>query len=906
MASKFDQSFIDNLQSFTDALESIVELMQKQQDKGGDAVNALSSGIDAEKINQITEQIKSINDNIDSKTKQILDEIKASRKQKESGLFDKVENKENKNKIVDGIKTVILIAGGVLSIGMAFKIIGKVDFLSVIALSAGMMMVAHAFSEIAKIKELTPQKSLMVGLALIVIAGAITISSFILQGFRPLGPLQMLSFIIVSAGLGIGAFFIFKAVKSMNIKPEDTWKFLLLPLILPAIAMGIVASSWILKDIQPIGFMQALSAIFIGLALAAGSIAVYFVMKALKGKEGSIDLKGIGLALLVIPGIAMGIVGASWIFQGFLPIGNPFQLIFGSLSMGIAMIAFLPAVYILGKMKIEDMLTGVIGAVLLSGAIAISSIIINEGVYDGAYPNWKWSLGVGLSLIFFAPAVWVLGHLKPQQLLMGGLGAIIVSVAIMASSWIINAGNYSGNYPNWKWALGVGLSLIMFTPAIVVLGIIAMSGIGALAILAGAGMTLVVAAAIVSVSHILGLGDYNNFPSAKWAAGVGLSMILFTPALVMLGLLGPLVLIGALFSMAIASSIVQVSSILSKGNYDIFPSAKWSAGVGLSLLLITPMLVSFAILGPLALVGSLFIIGIATSIVQVSSILNKGNFNVYPSEKWTSGVGLSLLSITPMLVSFAILGPLALVGSLFVIGIVSAIVEVSNILSKGNFKGGPTQEWISGLNESIISFINISSNIGLGDVIKSKIFMKNMAQSMVEVADILSKGNFNTGPNNDWATQLVNIIDIFVNKVPEKSQLRKLQEFIEVIKDFGGAVNKIKQSGIDKLSQLTASVTIMSVIDNQKLQSVLKVIDTNKDKFSNAIEGREMSKSENIKQTTTEVVKTAFGGGEKVKDKQDIMIERFDTVIKKFDELLEYVISEGGPENTGKNDSTKR
>ena len=67
-------------------------------------------------------------------------------------MFDKVEDPKNKNRIVDGIKVVILIAAGVLALGMAFKIIGHVDFLSVIALSGAILMMSSAFSKISELK----------------------------------------------------------------------------------------------------------------------------------------------------------------------------------------------------------------------------------------------------------------------------------------------------------------------------------------------------------------------------------------------------------------------------------------------------------------------------------------------------------------------------------------------------------------------------------------------------------------------------------------------------------------------------------------------------------------------------------------------------------------------------------
>lgn len=133
MPSKFDQDLIKNLENFTESLEGVVELMKQQAEKGGDATNKVMSALDSERIETIVADMETLiksNKEIKNTQDKILEEIKASRKQKESGMFDKIEGKENKSKIKDGIQTVILIAGGVLAIGLAFKLIGQVDFLS--------------------------------------------------------------------------------------------------------------------------------------------------------------------------------------------------------------------------------------------------------------------------------------------------------------------------------------------------------------------------------------------------------------------------------------------------------------------------------------------------------------------------------------------------------------------------------------------------------------------------------------------------------------------------------------------------------------------------------------------------------------------------------------------------------
>jgi hypothetical protein len=737
MPSNVDKAFIENLQNFTDSLESIVELLKEQAEKG-DSVNKMLSTMDGPKLSEISKDIKAIletSKHVDDRTKQILEEIKASRKQKEGGMFDKIEGKDNKKKIVDGIQTVILIAGGVLAIGLAFKIIGKVDFLSVISLGIGIMAVSYAFAEVAKIKDLTLAKTAMVGLTFVAMAAALTMSSYILKSFQPLTKPQMFSFVLMSTALGASAFFIFKAMDNLKIKVKDVWKYLLLPIILPAIALGLTMSSIALKNMQPISFMQGISAIFTGLALAAGAIGVAMVLKALD-KNGKMNLGKIGMALLLLPGIALGLTLSSFALKGMQNISfmQGVSAIFIGLALAAGAIAVSMVVKALdkeGKMDIKK-----IGLALLLMPGIAAGLVISSIIFQAFLPLKNplavafSSIVIAISVLAFVPTVMILGKMSLKNVAIGTLGAVMISAAIMISSWIISAGNYDNNYPSVKWAAGVGLSLLLFTPAVIVLGLLASTGVGALAIALGAAMTLVVAAAIVGTSYILGLGNYGTYPSLEWAAGVGLSLLIFTPTLVAL----------------------------------------------------------------------------------------------------------------------SILGPLALLGSIFVKKIANTIVDVSNILAKGNFSSGPT---------------------------------------------------------NEWMTQVMGVFDIFVNKVPEKDQLKKLQNFIDVIKDFGKAANNLKGSGIDKLNKLTASVTIMSVIDDQKLQSVIRVLDNNKNTISNIIEGDGANRTE-TKQLTPKVEANVSAGAIKPVDKEDIMIEKFDAILGKFDELLEYVVSDQGPNNTGKGESTKR
>ena len=846
--SNIDEAFIENLENFTKSLEQVVELMKQQAEKG-DTVNRLLSSMEGAKLEDVATNMKEIiesNQKILKNTDEILKAIKDSKKQKDKGLFDKIETKDNKKKIVDGIQTIILIAGGVLAIGLAFKIVGKVDFNSVIALSVGMIAVSYAFSEMAKIKDLTIGKVGVVSLALIGMSIALVISSKILKGFQPMDKEKMFSFVLVSAALGASSYFMFKAVQNLKLKLTDIPKYLMLPIILPAIALGIVSSSAYFKNMQSVGLMQGVSAVFVGIALAVGAFAISMVLKNLRDEDGNIDEKGIGLSLLLIPGIALGIVASSVIFQAFVPLKNPLLVAFSSLAMGVAMIAFLPAVFVFGKLKMSIIETEnvIYGILLTAGAIALSSWIFQFGKYD-KYPSLKWSAGVGLSLVTFSFSVMIIGKLDKKQIEQGIIGTMIVAGAIMVASWILSLGSYE-KYPSLSWAAGVGLSLISFVPAIIVLGLIAKTGMGAAILGLGALMTIGVAITIVAVSHVLGLGDYDTYPSVEWAKGVGLSMIILVPALLILGVVGPLVLFGSFVAVIIAATIVAISDILGGSNYDKYPSLKWVGGVGLTYTMLVPAFMLLAYIGPILIIGSLVAVYIAKTIVKVAELLGGATYSDKPSKEWMSNIG-----------------------------------------------------------KSLVNFATITKDISVIDLLKNRLFVTDIAKSMVDVANILSKGNFSGGISDGWVSNLEKLFNI-VEKVPDKSKLKQLQEFVDVLKDFGKAADKIKDSGIDKLSKLTASVTIMSVIDDQRLQSVIRVLDNNKDNLSNIIEDGGMTKANTTRQIPIEMEKSGIFGGGTGEDKQDIIIKKFDTIIEKFDKVLEYVIQDQGPNNTGKNDSTKR
>ena len=867
MPSNIDKAFIDNLQNFTESLENIVELM-KQQSKKGDAVNQMLSTLDGPKLSDISKDIKeilSVSKKIDNRTKKILEEVKASRKQKEAGLFDKVQDPKNKDKIVDGIKVIGLIAGGVLAIGMAFKIVGNVDFLSVVALSAGILMVSKAFAEIASIDDLSYRKVFMAGLSIIVIAGTLVSVAHILQSFKPISANVLLSFVLISSTIGVASYYIIKAIGNLKLdKPSDLAKYFTLPIILPLIAAGIVASSHIISFTSPVGLIEAISTVFVGLALVAGAFAVSMVVRTLKDKDGKIDTNAMIVGLSLIPSIAAGIVLASLAFQLFHPINNPLDLVLSSLAMGVAILAF-------------------------------------------------------------SPSVWLLGQLDIKQMFIGSLGTVVVSGAIAASSWILSIGNYD-KYPSARWAAGVGLSILLFTPAVLALGIIGVSGIGALAILAGAGLIMVVASAITGVSHILNKGDYGKYPGIRWATGVGLSLMAFVPAVLALGIIGlissrPIRRGGEMVKM-IAQNIVDVSEILSSGNFRGGPTEKWAKGIGLSLNAFAYALSLTLTHRRSGLDGDFgdFMVAIAKSMKIVADEIGMYNWDnlKHPSEEWAKGVGGALV---PFAEVFEIINSRRKTRRQGAEGFTSFMEDIANsmiIVAKiiGNYEWSttkyPNKAWGEGVGGAILPFSELIETLNERRRTRRRggegfaKFMVDISQGMVDVAEILNKDVFRGGPNKDWSDNLAYSIKKFNESVEniDRSKIRDFQRFITVLSDFSNATERLSQSGIDKLNKLTTSVTIISVIDDQRLQSTLRVLDQNKRQVSNIIE--KTGESPISPRQITTPVSTVDTSLKEQKTKQDDILEKFDTVIEKFDELLEFVIQEKSPESTGKPESTKR
>jgi hypothetical protein len=839
-----DEKFVTRLDAFTHSLEGIVELLKEDVKKRNtDNVNEMLAGM-KDDITGIVRNLETVVQSIgrlETTTNQILEEVRAARREKEAGAFEAIAEVDNKKKIIEATKIIILIAAGVLAIGLAFKIIGKVDFLSVVALGLGIVFVAAAFVTVASlvmggdvtwkdayvvsqimvvmalgmmvtswalalaatltlgqvasiifvatamsvslflmyhaVKEAELEakdypKFLMLPLVLPIIALGIAVSSIILANIVPLTFGQVITTIFVATAIGTSLYIISKALENAKMEKKNIGQFLLLPIIVPAIALGIVISSWILAAVKPISFMQALSTIFVAVTLGV----LVYLMRPLIDKMKDLSLKEIGMTTLMIVAIAAGLVLASRVLtlMSFFTFKESMQLIMTSLAIGLAVLFIAPAFYLLKSVSRDDMIKAGINIVIAATTIMISSWLLSMGNYDD-FPDWKWSLGTGLAILEFVGIVWLINkmNLNPMQMIIGGVAILGISAIILATSWILSFGNYD-EYPSLGWAIGVGLSLIAFGGGMMLLGSIltASGGTVAIAMAVGAIAVLGVAAVIMATSLILGLGDYDEYPGFGWAMGVGLSLVTFGTGMMVLGVImigsggtaAGAMAIGALVTLGVATVIAAVSWILSLGNYESYPTVGWAAGVGLSLVVFGGALLTLGILLPtlpIMLLGVITAVTIASVIVLISNILGMGDYDGGPDIPWAIGtgilltvVGATMLTLGGFIGATLGLGLVALaVGGFAMLLVASTIVAVSIILSEGNYNGGPTEEWAkaSGSILKTVAMTSIFMGMTMPLVLLGLFGMYAVANAIKDVSNILGEGDYTGGPTPAWA-----------------------------------------------------------------------------------------------------------------------------------------------------------
>ncbi len=901
-----DSKSLNALNNLSDAIDQLSQAIIDAKQKPGNSGNPLTQAVDLvsqlKEINQSLSEIKEDNQKMMSKQDEILKLSKEIKNSKEKGnVFAQVG--DNKQKIKDGVSSIVTIAVGVLAIGMAFKLVGKVDFLSVIALGLAIPLIAMAFSEVIKTK-ITIKDALVTSAALVIMAAALALASMALAFVEPLSFAQL----ITTIGIGFAFSLLANSIGELSagIAKASVRGILMMPFVLIAASTAIMASSWILREVQPVGFYQLLTTIGIAGAFTVLSFGIGKLANSLK----DINVKGVLALPLVLVTTALAIMGASFLLSQVQPVGMLQLLtsigiaaVFVVISFGIAQL-----VKAMSKVEWSDVLKLPLLLVTISGAIWASSIILKDTAvipFSTLLGIVLFSITLTIAAIALGAAMWVFDKLGLSigNAIKGGFVVVIIAATIMASSLILSIGDYS-NYPTIDWALGVGLSIVAFGLSMSVLGFIALSGIGAVALLAGAVAVLGVAATIVGVAEILGAGDYKNFPSVAWSTSVGLSMTSFALGMTILGgiiigtfgLGGLMLEAGSNAMLTVAQTIVDVAGVLNGGTYTGGPTKAWAEGIGLAIGAFAPvygyLMTSqvMSIFGGDAMTGEEYgkvMVGIADSIISVAGVFNNAGVSVWsnaPTKAWAEGVGLAIGAFAPVYAALDEgLGEKMfnlLTGSKSdkaeqmnnaMISIAGSIIAVAGIFNKfkADYSSGPTKSWGEGVGAAISGFAaaynSLSDMTTFGKVTDKDIRGYNGALFAVVDSIIEVARRFNGAG------------DIFNTKISKSffdNITQNVKAYLDLLDDIPLTGSLL---GNFKLTHVINDITSMAMA-YKKLAKAIGEVGTNLTQLGD-------EQFNNLKYLTANIAMLSLGDTDQLEDNIDLLEEKSETLATTFKKM---------------------
>ena len=374
-----------------------------------------------------------------------------------------------------GLVIVSIAAGLVAAAGifMLMPAINPMQLVSALLIAAVFLALAPVFSEILKSQQGGGMVDKMLGgkpkgdqmtspkdalkntgaavLAMISMAAGITVSSWILQlimpvSFAKLGSAILIGLVFIPLGYAFG--FIIKALAAAKIQmnPKGIGMIGMVSLAMAAIAVGIslVAMTW--NAMMPDNFVKLppwewviKSALILG--IFAG--AFYLIAKAVKG----MSFKEMIMTGLVLPMMALAIVGVAFVFQLFDSVGT-----FTS-------------------------------------------------------PPLEWSLKAGLTLLIFSlpfiAIALIAKKLDFKAVVKTALAMVLISIAILGTAWIFSAlDGVTYLSPPLDWVIASAIAITIFAIPLLVVSLIAKTGGGAVGILIGAAGIILIAGTMWVVAWI--------------------------------------------------------------------------------------------------------------------------------------------------------------------------------------------------------------------------------------------------------------------------------------------------------------------------------------------------------------------------------------------------------------------
>lgn len=794
-----DQKLLNALSNLSEALEQISEALKEGKGNKSATTEALQSGNFISEIKQINVGIKQLQ--LDSKKilknqETIIQLSKKASGDKKSDFETAGGDKKQESNIKKGVGTILLIAVAVLAIGMAFKLVGGINFLSVIGLSIGILLVAKAFEKVAALR-MSLKEAAVVSASLILMAFGITVSSWIMSKITPVSITQSLTAILIGVGFSAMAPAINKIIRAFG---GMSWGGIIkaavgLVMVLPAIALGITLSSFILRKITPISFGQAITAILIAGMFTVLSVSIKRLLGAFNGNSNLI--LAVMFLPLILPAIALGIAKSSWELRKITPI--TFSQAITAILIGamFAIIAF-GLKNLLGAFG-GNSIIGMAAAILFLPSVmeAVADGIVRASSYLKKTEKIGWDQALSaimIAAIFTVIAFGLKKMVNAMDAIDNPLGILLIPLLLPAVAWAIQLSSkylskvtIVGKDQFWT-ALGISGLFVVFAIALKIIGP-AIDKIGVGSIIKIPLMFTALSGAIWASSKILAkatvMEDDFLKKLLKFSTVLAISVAAMAGVTFLLNKIGFMnIMKGVLAIPVLAGAIMVASKILAFGNYkeNSYPSLKWALGTGTS---IAAFALGAAILGPMVfgpqalifLAGLAAVLGVAATVVAVSHILTKGNYKKGPDLAWVTSTTMIMGTFGKLTAILGIM-PKSWVkdGTGAVKAVAQSIVDAAWIFNgaKAAFVGGPTKEWAEGVGIAIGAFAPVYKMMVKGGI--AQLFegsgpspwafaaaIKTISRGIIDAAWIFQGASvaFEGGPKKEWALGVGKAIGAF-------------------------------------------------------------------------------------------------------------------------------------------------
>jgi phage-related protein len=575
-----DKKLLNALNNLSYALEEISDALAKSSDKTKKSATtaALQSNNLDQKVIMIDKGVKQLiedNKKILKNQETIISIAKEKGSSGGGGPLDATADPKQKGNIKDGLSIIMMIAVGVLAIGLAFKIVGGIDFGSVIALAIALPLVAIAFEKIAKMKDLKPGEIKNIIFIVLGISAAIAGASIILQFVQPVSLGKLLTSILIAGMFAVVSMNINKLLD--GIKDVSLKGLLILPLVMLSVSLAVVGSSYLLQLVKPIG----LDKLFTTVMIAGMFTVISLGIKKLSDGVKDVSLKGLVILPLVMLAVSAAIVGASMLLQFVQPVGLAqlftavmIAAVFSVISFGLAGLA--EGISKIGGPTEAAKMAILLPVVLVGVAAAIvGSSYLFALINPISIPQFLTAIAISIIFIpisfalpFLSKAI---ANIDVKKILLLPVVVVAMAAAIVGASLLFQFVKPVDPGTLFNILL-IGLTISIVSVAMsFALMILNKFNIGIKEAFVGGVCIILIAGAISVSSLLLSLGKYNNAPSPGWAIGFALAVLFLAPAVILLGLAGlPVVTMGAIGLVIMAAAITAASYILALIKPDFF------------------------------------------------------------------------------------------------------------------------------------------------------------------------------------------------------------------------------------------------------------------------------------------------------------------------------------------------